>query len=168
MPATPITPDEAATSYRWAYTLLLGVATAVIVADQLSKAVVSNDLGRGRVIQLAGGRVFLDYTRNTGAAFSILKAGGGLFLVLAVVVSISIVAFYRRLASSPLPVRIGLGLVLGGAIGNLIDRVRLGYVVDFIDLRWWPVFNVADSAIVVGVALLIVTSFLPVHESSDA
>jgi signal peptidase II len=77
------------------------------------------------------------------------------------------VLYYRRVAAGPALLRIGLSLVLGGAIGNLIDRVRLGYVVDFIDLRWWPVFNVADSAIVVGVAALVLRSLVDTaHEGS--
>jgi signal peptidase II len=99
--------------------------------------------------------VRLDYTLNTGAAFGILRTRGILFALVAIVVSVGIVVYYRAVAASPVLVRTALALVLGGAIGNLVDRIRLGYVVDFVDLRWWPVFNVADSSIVIGVCLLI-------------
>jgi signal peptidase II len=83
-----------------------------------------------------------------------------IFALVALVVSAGIILYYRRVAAGPLLLRVGLALVLGGAVGNLIDRIRLGYVVDFIDLRWWPVFNAADSAVVIGVATLVLQSFL--------
>jgi signal peptidase II len=142
-----------------AYSGLLALAAAVIAADQVSKAAVTAAL-RTRSVGLLGGAVHLTYARNTGAAFSILPAGGYAFAVVAFAVSAGIVVYYRRVASGPTLLRLGLGLVLGGAIGNLIDRIRLGYVVDFIDLRWWPVFNLADSAIVIGVGALVLQSFL--------
>lgn len=134
--------------------------------DQLTKALVTRALGQGQVILLFGGLVRLDYTQNSGAAFGILQARGLLFILVAVVVSAAIIVSYRRVVVSPLPVRVALGLVLGGSIGNLVDRLRLGYVVDFIDLRWWPVFNLADSSIVVGVLLLAALAFLQTERRS--
>lgn len=134
--------------------------------DQLTKALVTRALGQGQVILLFGGLVRLDYTENSGAAFGILQARGLLFILVAVVVSAAIIVSYRRVVVSPLPVRVALGLVLGGSIGNLVDRLRLGYVVDFIDLRWWPVFNLADSSIVVGVLLLAALAFLQTERRS--
>lgn len=142
------------------YTQLLGLALLIVAIDQVSKALVVHSLSGGRVIVLFGGLVQLDYTVNSGAAFGILQARGLLFIVVAVVVSVIIVVSYRRVVAGPLVVRIALGLVLGGAIGNLIDRVRLGHVVDFIDLGWWPVFNLADSSIVVGVVLLALAALI--------
>jgi signal peptidase II len=136
------------------YIELLGLALGVIALDQATKALVVHSLSHGRVINLFGGLVLLDYTVNSGAAFGILRARGLLFILVAVLVSGFIIVSYRRVVTSPLPIRIALGLILGGAIGNLIDRIRLGHVVDFIDLGWWPVFNLADSSIVVGVVLL--------------
>ncbi len=136
------------------YIELLGLALGVIAVDQVTKALVIHSLSHGRVINLFGGLVLLDYTVNSGAAFGILRARGLLFILVAVLVSGFIVVSYRRVVTSPLPTRIALGLILGGAIGNLIDRLRLGHVVDFIDLGWWPVFNLADSSIVIGVVLL--------------
>lgn len=142
------------------YTQLLGLALLIVAIDQVSKALVVHSLSGGRVIVLFGGLVQLDYTVNSGAAFGILQARGLLFILVAVVVSVIIVVSYRRVVAGPLVVRIALGLVLGGAIGNLIDRVRLGHVVDFIDLGWWPVFNLADSSIVVGVVLLALAALI--------
>jgi signal peptidase II len=154
----PLRPRAAALPLRYAF--LLAVAAAVIFTDQVVKAVVTARLEYAAPVDLLGGLVRLDYTRNSGAAFGFYQGGGALLAVVAIGVSAVIVFAYRRLARSPWVVRAALGLILGGAVGNLIDRVRLGYVVDFIDLRWWPVFNVADSAIVIGVALLVVHSAL--------
>jgi signal peptidase II len=152
---------SAATEALWRhYALLVAVAVLVILADQVTKAAVKRSLGGGETISLLGGGVVLEYARNTGAAFSLFRAGGLPLAIVAIVVSAGILIYYRRTSTAPLLVRIALGLILGGAIGNLTDRIRLGYVVDFIDLRWWPVFNVADSCIVVGVALLVVHSFV--------
>lgn len=136
------------------YGLLISLAAIILIADQILKQIVTNELSGGRTVKILAGLVQFDYTRNSGAAFGILRARGLVFALVAILVSAGIVIYYRRVAESPLIVRIALGLILGGALGNLLDRVRLGYVVDFIDLRWWPVFNLADSSIVVGVLLL--------------
>lgn len=140
------------------YGLLLGVAAAVVALDQASKQWVTRALQGRAPVPVLGGLFQLNYTRNTGAAFSILPHGGSLFAVVAVVVAVGILVFYPRLQLYGVLSGVALGLILGGAVGNLIDRVRLGYVIDFIDFRWFPVFNLADSAIVCGVALLILTS----------
>lgn len=142
------------------YGLLLGIAIAVIGLDQMAKEIVRRTLQGRAPVQVLGGLFQLDYTRNTGAAFSILQSGGWLFAVVAVVVAVGILVYVPRLAGRGWPTLAGLGLVLGGAIGNLVDRVRFGYVVDFIDFRWFPVFNLADSSIVCGVSLLILASLL--------
>ena len=97
----------------------------------------------------------LTYVQNTGAAFGLLRGQQMLFVVLSLAISGWIM---RELATRPPrnpPVAWGLALILGGAAGNLIDRVRFGYVLDFIDVRVWPVFNLADSAITIGVGLLV-------------
>jgi signal peptidase II len=146
-----------------AYAFLLALALLVLLADQAVKALVSDKLKNGRVVEVLGGFVRLDYTFNTGAAFGIFRTGGVVFAAVAVGVSAGIVIYYRRVATSPLILRAALGLILGGALGNLLDRIRLGYVVDFIDLRWWPVFNLADSAIVVGVCLLVLHALFEPH-----
>ena len=140
------------------YAVLLCCALVIFVSDQILKALVVSSLQHGKVMELFGGLVRIDVTRNSGAAFGMFQSGGLLFAAVAIFVSGGIVIFYRRIADSGILVRLALGLILGGALGNLVDRVRLGYVVDYVDLRWWYVFNLADSAIVVGVAILLLAS----------
>jgi len=112
---------------------------------------------------------------NTGAAFSFLSdAGGwqrGFFIVLASVVSVVLLVWLLRLPRREWLTGLGLALVLGGALGNLVDRLWLGHVVDFLDFHWaghhWPAFNLADSAISVGVALLLWDGFFPRRRHSE-
>ncbi|HLJ65783.1 MAG TPA: signal peptidase II [Chloroflexota bacterium] len=151
-------PARAAPGVVRAYAQLVGVALAVFLADQISKRAAELSLSGGQIIRLVGGAVLLDYTRNTGAAFGVFKSAGGAFVLIAAGVSLAILGSYRLLARSQAGVRVASGLILGGAVGNMLDRLRLGYVVDFIDLRWWPVFNLADSAIVLGVGLFVAIS----------
>ena len=134
--------------------LLLVIALAVIGLDQLTKYLIRANMGWGESIPGEG--IFrITYVTNTGGAFGIF-ASQTFLLALIAVIGISVFLIYLRYI--PLKSRllkIGLGLDLGGAIGNLIDRLRLeGKVTDFIDIGPWPVFNVADSAIVVGTILI--------------
>jgi signal peptidase II len=141
---------------RWR--LLLGVAAAVLVLDQLTKAWAVAALGDGRTIDLVGSlRLRLHY--NYGAAFSLSDGRGPLISLLALVVVAVLLRTGRQTARPTMAV--ALGMVVGGALGNLADRAFRagdgllgGGVVDFVDLQWWPVFNLADSAIVAGAALL--------------
>lgn len=100
----------------------------------------------------------LTYVRNTGVAFSLFRQQVVLALLIPIIIAAVVVTFVRYLPRDVLLLRITMGLILGGAVGNLLDRLRLGYVVDFIEAHLgehiWPLFNVADSCIVVGVALL--------------
>lgn len=140
------------------YAPLIAIAGLVLVVDQLTKTYVARGIDRhGGPISLFGGNLSLDLVHNTGAAFGILPNQTLLFILVAAAIVTALIVSYRRLAHGPIMLRIGLGLILGGALGNLLDRVRLGYVIDFIDLHWWPVFNVADSCIVIGVVLLVGT-----------
>ncbi len=142
---------------------------ALIAADQALKLAVRSTFAPGQSAPLLPPVVYLTYVQNTGMAFGLFRGFPYVFVALAVVVAAWIV---RELASShdrdPWT-RWALVLVLGGAIGNLIDRVRLGFVTDFIDLRVWPVFNLADSCITVGVALLVLHSlgWLPQGRARD-
>ena len=137
--------------------LALGVAALVLLADQASKAVVTATLGPGgdrTAITVVPNLVHLFYVENTGAAFGVLQGGGAFLTPLAVlVVAVLAVAFRRLIAESPW-LSLALGLQFGGAVGNIVDRIRHGYVVDFIHVPHWPTFNVADSAITVGVIIL--------------
>jgi signal peptidase II len=153
-PAASSTPHQ--TAVRWL--ALACVAALAILTDQLSKAYVVRhlDLYESWAPLPALEEVFrFTYVRNTGAAFGLFPQGGAIFLIIAVIVSVIIIYYYRQVSSAGWLIRLALGLQLGGALGNVIDRVRLGYVVDFLDVWRWPVFNVADSCIVVGVGLLI-------------
>jgi len=140
-------------------------AAVIVLADQATKAAII------RWVPLYGDVpindfINLTHQRNTGAAFSFLAGAGGwqrwFFVVLASVVSAVLVVWVWRIRAGNLVLAAGLTLVLGGALGNLVDRVRLGYVTDFIQVwfgSWaFPSFNVADSAITVGAALLIIDS----------
>ena len=146
----------------------IGLALLTIVLDQATKELI---LRRFELFQTQAWLPVLDITRahNLGAAFSFLAGAGGwqrwLFTALALVVSIVIVVWLRRLDGlQQRTLAMGLTLIMGGAIGNVIDRLRHGYVVDFIAVHWnthyFPAFNVADSAITIGAGLLILDALL--------
>ncbi len=134
---------------------------AVTILDQVTKALVVSWLGPGQATQrweLAGPWLAFEYVENTGAAFGILSGRVWLLSVLALVVAFGfLLAFLRDLPHSA-ELRLSIGLVTGGGIGNLLDRLRSGYVVDFLAVGIWPRFNVADSAITIGLILLALTA----------
>lgn len=143
--------------------ILLGVALAVFALDQASKILLARYLSTlpGHSVPLIPHVVWLTLITNTGAAFGILANQSILFVLIALVVILVILVYWRYVPSGSVWVQVALGLQLGGAAGNLLDRLRYrGHVIDFIDLKWWPVFNLADSAIVVGVAILATYLFL--------
>jgi signal peptidase II len=142
----------------------LGLLGAVVVLDQVTKALVSRSMDLHEYVPVIDGILSLSHVRNQGAAFGVLSNAGlphqpVLLSAVSLVALAAIAVYFVRLPASARMPRIALALVLGGAIGNLVDRVRLGYVVDFVHVFWrdhvWPDFNVADSAITVGVALLV-------------
>lgn len=140
---------------------LLGIAAVVVVADQLSKAAVAAALPLGGRLNVIGDLVQIWHAENSGAAFSLLQNGLPLFLVVTVI-ALALVAYYARtLHGRSWWYFLALGLLLGGTLGNLIDRVtRGGKVIDFVSVGFgstrFPTFNVADSGLTVGVILLIV------------
>ncbi len=129
---------------------------AVFVLDRISKFLVTEALSPGQSVAVLGGPVQLTYVRNTGAAFGILADRTSFFIVITLLLVGAILWFYHCSSLRRLLNDIGAGLVVGGALGNLTDRLLWGFVVDFVDLRVWPVFNVADAAIVLGGVVLIV------------
>lgn len=148
---------------RWLWLSVVG-----IIADQLSKAAIVARFELYETLTLLPVLDFI-HTRNTGAAFSFLASAGGwqrwLFAALALAVSGVICVWLRRTVAALQPLLVvGLALVLSGAVGNVIDRLRLGYVVDFVAAHWnnhyFPAFNVADSCITVGAGLLILDALL--------
>lgn len=143
--------------------VLAGTAATALGLDLLTKHLVVAHLENRAPVRLLGGALLLQVSRNSGAAFSFAQGATVLFTAVAVAVVVVIVRTARRLGSTTWAV--SLGLLLGGALGNLVDRLfrapgpGRGAVVDFIDFRVWPVFNLADSAIVVGGLLAILLSF---------
>ncbi|HVB14111.1 MAG TPA: signal peptidase II [Candidatus Dormibacteraeota bacterium] len=130
-------------------------AILVFLLDRITKYWVSHSLALGQQLW-PGWPVHIYYTVNSGAAFSILPDADWLFLAVAVGVVLAIVWKWRLLAVQPAWLQAGVGLLLGGALANAVDRVTQGYVVDFIQIPHWPIFNVADSGITVGVVILVV------------
>jgi signal peptidase II len=145
--------------------LFLGLAALVVILDQITKRLAEDRLREQRSVPVVDDILRLTYVQNRGAAFGLLQDQTAFFVLVGILVIGVIAASYRYLPRSGFLLHLALGLQLGGAIGNLIDRVRQGYVVDFVDFgyraNWWPVFNVADSAIVVGVALLALNALSP-------
>jgi signal peptidase II len=138
-------------------------AAFVVVADQISKAVALATLQDGDSVRVIDGVLHWTLQRNPGAAFGIFRRAPALFTVLAIVIAAAIIVASPR-ARDRLN-GVALGLVLGGALGNLVDRLFRppgpfrGRVIDFIDFRVWPTFNLADSAVVIGALLLAIASF---------
>ena len=151
------------------------LAGLVVISDQLTKHWVSSVFTYGETLELLP---FLNLTlvHNLGAAFSFLSDAGGwqrwFFAVVSSVVSIVLVVWLHRLPKGQYLLATALALVLGGALGNLWDRVLLGYVIDFIDVYYqqyhWPAFNVADSAITLGAVLLIIESLFPSKHDKES
>jgi signal peptidase II len=144
--------------------LFLGLAAAVFVADQLTKTWLVGLLGPGESVQVMGDWVRLVHTRNTGALFGLFRDQAPVFALFSMGVIGLIAWFHGRSGRSPL-MSVTLGLLLGGAIGNLADRLRLGHVVDFVDIgiggfRWYT-FNVADAAISCALLLLVLIGIVP-------
>jgi signal peptidase II len=131
-------------------------ALVVVALDQVTKFLARTYLAPlpDQSVALVGDFVRLTFVMNRGAAFGVLQNQNALFIIVSAIVIAVIVGSYRYSPVRSRLLNLALGLQLGGALGNLSDRLRLGYVVDFVDVGVWPVFNVADSAIVVGVAIL--------------
>lgn len=137
--------------------ILFAVTAVVLLLDQGSKYWIETNLRLGEVWAPFPSlepffRIF--HVSNTGAAFGLLPSGGNVFGVLAVIVGVGIMYYNHTLPKGLLGFRVVLGLLLGGAWGNMIDRVRIGHVTDFFDFGPWPVFNVADMSIVAGVIIM--------------
>ena len=152
----------------------LWLSVLVVVLDQVSKIVASNILEMHQPVPVFPGFNFT-LMHNPGAAFSFLSEAGGwqrwFFTVIAIVVSMVIFFWIKKLSETEKLQAVALAMVLGGALGNVIDRILYGYVIDFIqwyyDTWYWPAFNVADSAISVGVVLLIVDAVRSSKKTSD-
>lgn len=146
------------------YRILFVVTPLIIALDQFTKYLVTHKFVLGETIPIVSGFFNLTYIRNTGAAFGIFAQAHPsfripFFVIVPLVALAAIGYIFRKIGRQDLKLAAALTLVIGGAIGNLIDRLQLGYVVDFLDFNWkyqyhFPAFNVADSAICVGVGIL--------------
>jgi signal peptidase II len=142
----------AARPRHWA--ALGAIAGAAIVADQLTKHIVASKLWLDENVKVLG-PFSIHHVQNSGIAFGLFAQATGLVIVLTLVaIGWMIVYFSRSGARHPL-LPVAVGLLIGGSVSNLADRIRLGHVTDFLDLRYWPAFNLADSFIVIGVAILL-------------
>ena len=142
---------------------LTAIALAAVAADQLTKHIVASQLKLDDGVHVLG-PFWIHHVRNSGIAFGFFSQATAVVIVLTgLAVAWMLVFFGRSGARHPI-LPVALGLVIGGSTSNLLDRVRLGYVTDFLDLRWWPAFNLADSFIVVGVLVLLATLVLAERE----
>jgi signal peptidase II len=152
------------------YYALAVITPIVIVLDQITKYAITQKFRLGETVPIISGFFNFTYIRNTGAAFGIFAQAHPsfrvpFFVVVPLVALFAIGYIFKKIAAKDLKLACALALVIGGAIGNLIDRVNLGFVVDFLDFHWsyqyhFPAFNVADSAICVGVAVLMLDLLL--------
>ncbi|VFU19113.1 Lipoprotein signal peptidase [anaerobic digester metagenome] len=136
---------------------LLAVIAVVVGLDQLTKYLIASFMSTGQTVTVIPRLLYLTYIQNPGAAFGLLPYRTIFFIAITLIVMVFMLIYYRALPKSFYIMRLGLALQLGGALGNLIDRLRYGQVIDFIDLQFFPpVFNLADSAIVIGVGMFII------------
>lgn len=136
---------------------ILLVVLFVVFIDQMSKFYIQTHMVLGMSIPVVEDVFHITYVLNPGAAFGLFEHQTIFFLLVAVCLVASAIYFYPRIPKQYRLLRLGTGLLVGGAIGNVIDRIKTGYVVDFFDFRIWPVFNIADAAIVCGVGCIIFT-----------
>ncbi len=154
-------------STRW----LFLVAILIVGLDQISKVLIRQNLAFGEI--WSPWEWLTPYARfvhisNTGAAFGMFKNGNPIFMVLAVIVSGAILYYYPRIPDTEKVIRFSLSLQLAGAVGNLIDRIFFGHVTDFISVGNFAIFNIADSSITVGVAILLIAVWMQDRKEKKA
>jgi signal peptidase II len=160
-PLSRVSRSFAATRVQWL--ALAAIAVVAVIADQVTKHVVASNLRLGEGLHVVG-PFTIRHVENSGIAFGLFSnATAAVIAVTAIAIAWMLAYFARAGARHPvLPV--ALGLVIGGSISNLADRVRLGFVTDFLDFRYWPAFNLADSFIVIGVGILLTALLLAERE----
>ena len=157
-PVSSVERSLAADIVQWA--ALIAVAAAALAADQVTKRIVAGTLALGEEVHVAG-PLSIHHVQNSGIAFGFFASATLMVIVLTAVVVAWMVVFFARSGARHPVLPVALGLVVGGSLSNLVDRIRLGHVTDFLDLRYWPAFNLADTFIVVGVAVLLGTLIAP-------
>ena len=133
---------------------LVAVAAAAVVADQLTKHVVASQLRLDEEVKVLG-PFSVHHVQNSGIAFGLFAQATAIVIVLTMIAVAWMVGYFARSGARHPLLPVAVGLLIGGSISNLADRVRLGHVTDFLDLKYWPAFNLADSFIVIGVAILL-------------
>lgn len=142
-------------SMKKKYQFAISIALIGALLDQLTKFVVKNDLGINDSVPIVKNALHITYTTNTGSAFGLFKDLNLLFILISTAIMIFMTHYLKNAKSKNNIVYVFFGMLFGGIIGNLIDRLMLGYVIDFIDFRIWPVFNLADSLITISVIGLV-------------
>lgn len=150
-----------ATASHWL--ALAAIALAAVAADQLTKHIVAGHLRLDDGVHIVG-PLWIRHVQNSGIAFGLFSQATAVVIVLTGIAIAWMLFYFARSGARHPVLPVALGLVIGGSMSNLVDRVRLGYVTDFIDLRWWPAFNLADSFIVIGVLVLLAALMLAERE----
>ena len=150
----------------WKYRVFALTATISLLIDQLSKVYIDNCFEISQSKSVINNFFHITYVRNPGAAFGLLSDSTirlPFFISISLFASLGILWYVRRISNEKYWQHLSLGLILSGALGNLIDRIRMGEVIDFLDVHWynyhWPAFNIADSAICVGIGIMLVCSW---------
>lgn len=136
--------------------MLYLLISIIVFLDQIIKYYILNNFSHGQSQAVIEGVFHLTYVKNTGAAFGIFKNANDFFVIVSILIILFLLFYRYYYFKRNIYINISIGLIIGGAIGNLFDRILLNYVVDYLDFRVWPVFNLADSAIVVGAGILII------------
>jgi signal peptidase II len=163
---TPISVAERRLGASWPHWLSLGsVALAGVAADQLTKSIVTSRLDLNDQVHVVG-PFSIHHVTNSGIAFGLFASATSIVILLTGLAVAWMLYFFARSGSRHPVLPVALGLVIGGSVSNLTDRVRLGHVTDFLDFKYWPAFNLADTFIVVGVAALLLALVASDHNSS--
>jgi signal peptidase II len=135
---------------------LIAIALAAVLADQVTKAIVAGQLALGESVHV-GGPLSIHHVRNTGIAFGLFGGWAGPVTILTGIAILWMVGYFAKAGAGHPILPVALGLLIGGSVANLADRIRLGHVRDFLDFQYWPAFNLADAFICVGVGVLLLT-----------
>jgi signal peptidase II len=160
-PLSRATRSFAATGAQWL--ALAAVAVAAVIADQVTKHLVTSHLQLGEGVHLVG-PFTIRHVENSGIAFGLFSNATAAVIVVTALAIAWMLAYFARSGARHPVLPVALGLVIGGSVSNLADRVRLGFVTDFLDFRYWPAFNLADSFIVIGVGILLAALVLTERE----
>ena len=138
------------------YPIIFSVAFIIILLDQFTKFLIRKNFQLNESLPIIKNIFHLTYVTNTGSAFGLFKGFNLFFVLFSIIVIAAIFYYLKKIKENDKWMQFAAGLLLGGTIGNLTDRLSLGFVVDFLDFRVWPVFNIADSAVTVSVIILII------------